>query len=331
MILITGANGHLGSHIVKNMLQNGYSIRGFCRPNSNQEGLKGISGNFEIVEGDILDPDSVSIALKGCRGIIHTASLFSSNPFHSSEILRTAIEGTLSVARAAIEQKVERMVYTSSAVAVGASSSAQNPLDENSWNEHLVSAYAEAKTKAEKNILSFAKANNLLLVIVCPSTVIGAGDFRLTPSNALIKKIMKYRFFYSDGGINLISVEDAAEGHRLAYEKGRTLQRYILSGENLTFKELIQIFDVYCKRPLFRIKLPVALLQFVGIVFDSLSYIVKRPMPISLAGINAHVGRFCFYTNKKSESELGFYLAKPIEDTIRETIDWISMHHFNKR
>lgn len=331
MILVTGANGHLGSHIVKNMLRNGYRIRGFCRANSNREGLKGISGNFEIAEGDILNPDSISDALRGCQGVIHTAALFSSNNFEKSEILRTAIEGSLNVAKAACKAKIKRMLYTSSTAAIGASLSPAVSLDETAWNSHLVSCYAEAKTKAEKNLLSFTKKNNLGLVVVCPTTIIGANDFRLTPSNALIKKMARYNFFYFKGGINLLSVEDAAEGHRLAYEKGRAFERYILSGANFTFKELTHLFDVYHRRNISKIELPLALLKVMGTVFDMFSYVLKKPMPISLAGINAHAGRFCFYTNEKARRELGFYPAKPIENTLREAIDWIATRHFSKK
>ncbi len=321
MILVTGANGHIGSHVVKNLLHCGYRVKAFCRPGSNRKALENLKGNFEIVEGDILNLKSLTDALAQCEGVIHTAAVYSTDPCRKEEILKTAIEGSLNTAKASLNAGVRKFIYTGSVAAVGASLSPSRLLDETSWNETPGSAYVEAKLRSEIELLSFARERKLPLVTVCPSTVIGADDFRITPSNAIIAKLKNWPF-YLPGGINLVGVEDVAEGHRLALEKGKTFGRYILSNANMRFRDIVGQIDSLFGEKRIRFPLPMFFLRTAGLGFDALSVITKKTMPLSLKSVNSYLGRYHFYSNEKAKRELGF-APGPIAFDLEKTIRWM--------
>ncbi len=323
MIFVTGANGHIGSHIVKNLLEHGYQVRAFCRPGSQRKALETILQNIEIAEGDILNPVSVEHAMRGCEGVIHTATLFSVNPSLTEVILKTAVEGSLHVAKAASLLGVKKFVYTSSTAAVGSSLNPEVLLDENSWNTQPGNVYTRAKIEAEQKLVSFAKESGLPLIRVCPSTVVGPGDFRLTPSNALLKKfIAPFTFFYFLGGTNLVFVRDIAEGHRLAYEKGKSLERYILSGTNTTFNNLTQRIDAYLGKKNMRICMPSAILLGGGRICDFLGSITGASMPASYKALKTHLGYYYYFSNCKAHEQLGF-TPSTLEQFLPETLAWI--------
>jgi len=320
MILVTGANGHIGNHIVKNLLRHGYRLKALCRPGSNRKALENLKGNFEITEGNILDSESLTAALDGCKIVIHTAAVYSTDPSRKKEILKTAIEGSLNIAKASLKAGIQKLVYTSSVAAVGSSPNPSRLLDETSWNEAPGSPYVEAKLKAERSLLSFAQREKLPLVTVCPATVIGAEDFRITPSNAIIAKLHTMSF-YLPGGINLTGVEDIAEGHRLALENGKPFERYILSNANMKFREIADQIDFLLGEKHARFPLPMLFFQAAGLGFDVLSALTGKTMPLSLKSANTYLGRYHFYSNEKAKRELGFHPG-PIDIALWETIEW---------
>jgi len=325
LILVTGANGHIGNHVVKNLLAHGFQVRILCRPGSDRAGLRFVENSVEIFLGNVLDRASLAPALVGCDGVIHCAAVFSANLFLKAKIKETAVTGTLNVLTEARFAEVRRIVLVSSTATIGPCRLPGVPCDETQTAENSRSDYALAKIEAEKTALAYARANDLELVVVCPSTVIGPNDFRLTPSNAIIKNMLRQRMFFIPGGFNLVAVEDVADGIRLAYEKGQPFERYILSGTNLSFRELLEQMDEHKGRVPFRVGMPVWLINAVAKVFDLIATVTRKQMPVTSDGVRAHAGVDWFFNNDKARRELEF-APGPIGETVKATVDWIEQH-----
>jgi dihydroflavonol-4-reductase len=328
MLLVTGANGHIGSHIVRELLENGYGVRGLLRPGSDRRGLTDImneplGSSFETFHGDVLERPTLARAMDGCEGVIHSAALFSSDPSRKKDILKIAVQGSLNVMEATLQAGVKKVVHISSTAAVGSSSNTFTYLDETSWEEDPPTAYTNAKKISELAVTEFASKSGLPLVVACPSTVIGRNDFKMTPSNSFLRLLaMRKNFFYFAGGINLISAYDAAMGIRLAYEKGLPGERYILANKNLTFREIAKMADKLCGRKKARVPMPTGCLLAGGMALDLLSKLTGRQRALSKKSIGGFFGRYHYFTNQKAVTHLGFDPGSP-EDALRNALEWV--------
>ena len=325
MILITGANGHIGSFVVSEFIRSGYTVRAFCRKGSDRRGLRDLpEDSFSIAEGDILDAESLELAMQGCDGVVHMAALFSNDPLKRKEIFTACVDGTLNVLKAAKRSGIKRIVYTSTTAALGSSTDPAADLDETSWVTGTATPYIDAKTEAERAASRYSGENGLELIVVLPSVVIGENDYRLTSSNSLIKKLSRPgSIFYCDGGVNLVHARDVAVGHLLAYEKGRRLERYILSGWNISYGELARKIDSFTGKKTLRLNIPFLCLLGAGAAFDAIGAVTGKKMPVSLGGVRASVGRYFYATNKKAKAELGF-APSPVDETIKKALEWVS-------
>lgn len=204
-ILIIGASGHLGAHLARVLLADGYDVRVLVRPTSNTQGLAGLA--LELVYGDVLDPDSLARAMAGCEVAFHLGAPTSLVPGLS----RTIVDGTRHVLEQACRLGLEKVVYTSSIVTVGYSTNPATVLDEDSSQLTPATAYHVAKWHAERYVLDFAKSGRLPVVVVNPATIIGPLDYRVTPSNQPIQRCLDKGLPFSfDSGLTVVHAQDVA-------------------------------------------------------------------------------------------------------------------------
>jgi len=233
---ITGGTGFVGANLVRMLLQQGYEVRALVRNGSNLENLKSLE--VETVTGD-LNSNNLPNLMSGCQVLFHVAAQYSLWQSDRELLYHSNVLGTRNVLACARQAGIERTVYTSSVAAIGvkeggiADETYQSPVDK------LIGDYKKSKYYAEQEAVKAVKQGQDI-VIVNPSTPIGAYDIKPTPTGEIIVRFLQRRMpFYVDTGLNLIDVKDVAQGHILALEKGKTGDRYILGNQNLTFKELL--------------------------------------------------------------------------------------------
>jgi dihydroflavonol-4-reductase len=236
-VLVTGATGIVGSHLVRALLNDGHEVRALVRPTSDLRSLEGLTVKQLI--GDVLDPASVDSAAKGCSWLFHAAAVFSYSGMGAEEQTELAMHGTRHVVQAARRVGAARVVVTSSSVAIGSSIKPLMLDEESCFAEEFPAAYTQSKVKQEEVGFNTGAAINQDVVAVCPTLVMGGHDYRLSPSNASIVNYLNDPFRCSFlGGCNVVSAHDVARGHILAAEFGSSGQRYVLGSENLNWQEL---------------------------------------------------------------------------------------------
>jgi dihydroflavonol-4-reductase len=234
--IVTGANGHVGAHLIRELLARGYEIVAFVRRSSDLTGLEGL--DIELRYGDVLDADSLLAAAEGCDVMFHTAAVYRTWARSADEVMAPALEGTRNAFAAAREHAIGRIVYTSSVVAIGNAHSPDAPRSGKDWNDDPSSVYYRAKTESEREAHRLAEETGIELVAVCPGVVLGSLDYRITPSTDIVRGVVNRTMFTWNGGINVVSAADVARVHALAAEKGVPGHRYPAGGANLTVREL---------------------------------------------------------------------------------------------
>ncbi len=328
MILVTGASGFVGSAVAKCLLQAGHAVRALVRPTSSRMNLA--DPRLEIVAGDISDADSVARAIMGVRYLFHVAAdyrLWARNP---QDIVRTNVEGTRTVMRAAQRAGVERIVYTSS-VATLASRPDGAPSDETLQlaAANAVGAYKYSKVIAERLVEAMVAEQKLPAVIVNPSTPIGPGDVRPTPTGRIIVEAAAGRMpVYVDTGLNLVHVDDVAAGHVAALQKGRIGERYILGGQDVVLGDMLREIARRIGRPPPRLRLPRQLIFPIAYGAEAIAHFTGREPFVTTTGLRLAKDRM-FFTSAKAERELG-YTARPYGEAIAEAIAWFRRHGYLK-
>ncbi len=318
-VLITGATGFIGSHLARKLRERGKEVRALVRPTSKTEEIDGLG--VEKATGDITDRGSVLNALSGCDTLYHCAGFVSFRKKDYEKMKEINVEGSKNALSAALEAGVKRVVFTSSVAALG-------PAPEGGMiTEETVSdfsaagiGYMNAKRAAEAAALDFCD-KGLDVVITNPSVVVGAGDAHLSSVGSVLWYCKRRFPGYMDGTLNLTDVEDVAEGHILAAEKGKTGQRYILSNTNLTVFEYFAMLEKVTGIPAPKLKIPYfaayasAFLaeRLLGFAFPN--YSTMDLDSVKLSRYNWHVD--C----SKAERELG-YKKSPIEESLRKTVEW---------
>jgi dihydroflavonol-4-reductase len=317
-ILVTGGSGFVGSAVALALLRRGQAVRALVRSKNRPGNLAGL--DVELVEGDVLDGESLRRALDGCDRVYHLAAVYANWLPDRSVIRRVNVEGTRNLLQACLERKVERVVYTSSTAALGAHG--KTPADESArFNlADTGDAYYLSKYQAEQMALEFA-AKGLPVVVVNPSNPIGPRDLKPTPTGALIINVLKGRLpGYVDGGINVIDVEDVATGHVLAMEKGRPGEKYILGNANFSIREYFQLIAEVGggKAPSLRIPLPIAIAT--AYLYEAVATVTRRP-PLTTAGWVKVGSHYAFWDSSKAIHELGLPQTD-VRTSMRKAIAW---------
>jgi dihydroflavonol-4-reductase len=236
-VLVTGATGIVGTHLVRALISDGNKVRVLLRSKSDLTSLKGLS--VDKFDGNVLDETSIEAAANGCHWVFHAAAVFSYSGMGAEEQTDLAVRGTRNVLKASHRVGVSRVVVTSSSVVLG-STSVPLVLDEEAeFAEPMPAAYTLSKIKQENTAFSIGDSLGLDIVAVCPTLVMGGQDYRISPSNASIVNYLNDPFRCSFlGGCNIVSAYDVARGHILAAKHGVNGQRYVLGSENLSWQAL---------------------------------------------------------------------------------------------
>jgi dihydroflavonol-4-reductase len=322
LILVTGATGHIGNVLVRKLLERGHAVRALVLPGENTAPIDGLP--VEIVSGDILDPGIVTKAMDGVSDAYHLAGIISILPGRNALLQKVNVEGTRNILRAARAARIRRLVYTSSIHAIrrlpeGTEINELAPFDP----DNPVGAYDRSKAEASLAVLQAAE-EGLDTVIVCPTGVIGPYDYRRSEIGQLILDCVRQKTqYYIDGAYDFVDVRDVAEGMILAAEKGRSKETYILSGEKISVKRMIDVlWDLTGKR-FTRIHIPFSLAQFAS-VFTPLYYRLASVKPrftsYSLETLRSNSD----ISHAKATRELG-YVPRSLLLTLADTVAWFRL------
>ncbi len=236
--LVTGATGFVGSAVARTLLERGHTLRLMVREGSDRRNIADIPA--ELVEGDLSRPDTFARAVEGCRYVFHVAADYRLWVPDPAPMMTANVEGTRLLMLAAQKAGVERIVYCSSVAALGLIGDGTESDEATPVHEHgVIGIYKRSKYRAEQEVLQLVKEQGLPAVIVNPSTPVGPRDIKPTPTGQMILDCAAGRMpAYVDTGVNIVHVDDVAEGHALALERGTIGEKYILGGENFLLRDL---------------------------------------------------------------------------------------------
>lgn len=324
-VLVTGATGFVGSAVARALEARGARLRVLVRPSSPRTNIDGL--NAEIAVGDIRDPAAMERALNGCRYLFHVAAdyrLWARDPY---EIVRNNVDGVTSIMGAALAAGVERVVYTSSVATLrlspGRSADESCPLDQ----DEAIGAYKASKVAAERVVERLVAVRDLPAVIVSPSTPIGPRDVRPTPTGRIIVEAARGRMpAYVDTGLNFVHVDDVAEGHLLALEKGRVGERYILGGQDAPLCEMLQAIASLTGRRAPSVRLPIGPLRPLAEVAELVGRMTGNE-PFLTRDALKMASHHMYFSSAKAERELG-YSARPYVSGLKDALDWFGQRGY---
>ncbi len=276
--LITGATGFVGSAVARVLLARGHTLRLLVRPGGDRRNIAGL--DTELAEGDLRDPASLAAAAEGCRYLVHVAADYRLWVPDPERMMQANVEGTRALLLAAQSRGVERMVYCSSVAALGLVGDG-TVADETTpvHPDKIIGIYKKSKYLAEQAVLDLVREHAMPVVIVNPSTPVGPRDIKPTPTGKMIRDAAEGRMpAYVETGLNIVHVDDVAEGHALALERGVVGERYILGGEDFSLGELFALVSQVAGRRAPRVKLPIAPLYPLALVCEALARFGVEPV-----------------------------------------------------
>ncbi len=319
-VLITGATGFVGAAVARAALRRGWQARCLVRSTSNRRNLAGLP--VESVVGDLTDAASLEPALAGCEALFHVAADYRLGVRDPRELYRANVDGTRNILDAARRAGVARIVYTSSVATIG------TPGDGTAGDERtpvrledMIGHYKRSKYLAEQAAREWARMSGAHLVTVNPSTPIGPGDVKPTPTGQIIVDAARGRTpAYVDTGLNVVHVDDVAEGHLLALERGRPGEHYILGGEDLSLRDILTMIAELVGRSPPRIRLPHAVVMPIAYLAEGYSRLTGRPTRVTVEGVRMSRKRM-FFSSAKAVRELG-YRWRPPREAFADAICW---------
>ncbi len=324
--LVTGANGFVGAAVVRALIERGEAVRALVRAGSDTLNLDGLP--VEIFRGDIRDQGSMREACAGCTTVFHVAADYRLWVPDEQSMYATNVAGSVNVLESAAASGVERMVYTSSVAVLGIRAD-KRPADEDTpvSVEEMIGHYKRSKFLAEQAVRKRAAELGFPVVAVNPSTPIGPGDLRPTPTGRIIVDAARGKMpAYVDTGLNVVHVDDVAQGHLLARDAGTPGERYILGGADLSLKEILDMVAKHVgRRPPF-IRLPRRAVYPLAVVGESLARLFPIEPLVTRDEIRM-AKKHMYFTSRKSETELGYQHRSP-EEAIVDAIAWFREHGF---
>ena len=317
---VTGATGFLGSHVARQLLTRGAELRLLVRPTSRLDNIADLSA--ERVVGDLRDPESLKKGMSGCEFVFHVAADYRLWSRNRQELYDSNVEGTRNILQAARDSGVRRVIYTSSVATMGFGKNGRLT-DETSpvTLANMIGDYKRSKFMAERLVLEAARGGQDV-VMVNPTTPVGERDIKPTPSGQIILDFLRRKFpAYVDTGLNLVDVVDCAAGHLLAMEKAQPGERYILGGENLTLKQILDKLAAMTGLPSPKVKLPYAIAVAAGAWGSAfVGGILKREPRATLEAVQM-ARKKMFVTSAKAERELGWN-PRPVDEALKRAVEW---------
>ena len=319
--LITGATGFVGAAVSRELLKKGHKVKALVRQSSVLDNLKNL--DVEIVQGDLKDKDSLKRCLKDCKYLFHVAADYRLWVPKPKEIYENNVTGTENLMEEALNLGIEKIVYTSSVAVLG------KPIEGDVANEktpvnvdQMIGHYKKSKYLAEEKVKELYKTKKLPVVIVNPAAPVGPRDIKPTPTGKMIlDAAMKKIPAYLDTGLNIVHVDDVAKGHLQAFNKGILGERYILGGENMTFKEILEMISVLCGHNPPKIQLPKKPLYPIGYIFEIFARLFNLKNPMLTVDMIRMAEKKMFFSSEKAKKELN-YKYKSAKNALKDAIQW---------
>jgi dihydroflavonol-4-reductase len=325
LCLVTGATGFVGAAVARALIAAGQQVRVLARPTSNRRNLDGL--DIEIAEGSLEDTDSLTAAVSGCRYLFHVAADYRLWVSEPASMFRANVDGSRNLMLAALDAGVERIIYTSSVATLGivpdGSADEQTP----SGASDMIGPYKLSKFQAELAVRQLISERGLPAVIVNPSTPIGPGDVKPTPTGRLIVEAARGKMpGFVDTGLNVVHVDDVAAGHLAAAERGKIGERYILGGENLSLAEILTVVaEIVGRRPPM-LKIPYAVVLPVAAGAEIMARLTGREPFVTLDGARMSRKKM-YFSSDKAIRELG-YTARPARMAIADAVAWFKANGY---
>lgn len=325
-VFLTGATGFVGAHVARHLAEQGAQMRLLVRPTSNLANIEGLGG--DTVVGDLLQPAALRSAIRGCDAVMHVAADYRLWVRDPKAMYAANVEGTRALLRIAGEEGVPRFVYTSSVATMGFQSDG-TIVDEMTPVSlaDMIGHYKRSKFLAEQVAIEAARSGQQV-IILNPTTPIGAQDVKPTPTGRIVVDFLNRKFpAYVDTGLNLVDVSEVARTHCLALEKGRPGERYILGGENLTLKQILDKMSAITGLPSPTMKVPHAVAMTFALFDEFFTGRLLGKEPRATVEAVRMGKKKMFASFAKAERELGFRKV-PVYEALREAIDWFRTHGY---
>ena len=316
--LVTGAAGFLGSHVARQLVARGDEVRVLLRASSTNRAIADLS--LEYVTGDLRDPASLERAMKGVKRVFHVAADYRLWAKRSREIYDSNVGGTKNLLEAAKRAGVEQLIYTSTVATIAV----DRPQLPNEFTdarlEEMVGHYKRSKWMAEREVLNAAK-NGLPVIVAMPTTPVGPWDWKPTPTGKIILDFLNGKMpGYVETGLNFVGVEECAAGHLLIAEKGKVGERYLLGGENLTLKAMLDILARITGLRAPSLKIPHGLALGVAYANTVFSRLLGREPGIPIEGVKI-ARHMMFVDSSRAQRELGFK-SGPVAAALERAVRW---------
>jgi dihydroflavonol-4-reductase len=328
LAFVTGATGFVGSHVAAALATQGADLRVLVRAGSDLRNLEGLKADRVI--GDLRDPASIEKAVAGCEVVFHVAAdyrLWVRNP---EEMYRANVEGTRAILQAARKNGVRRVVYTSSVATMGFAANANGNLADEASPvsiDNMIGHYKRSKFMAEEVALE-AGRSGMDVVVVNPTTPVGEQDIKPTPTGRIVLDFLKKKFpAYVDTGLNLVDVRECARGHLAALEKGKSGERYILGGENLTLKQILDKLGEITGLPSPTIRVPYFVALATGVVDEVVTGRILGREPRATIDAVRMGRKKMFVSSAKAERELGWKIV-PADGALARAAEWFKANGY---
>ncbi len=321
-VLVTGANGHIGANVVRELLGKGHQVKAFVRKGADMQGLEGL--DIEVCYGDVMAQDTLISAAQGCDSIIHLAAVYKTIAKTADEIVAPAVEGSKNIFAAAKEAGIKRIVYTSSIASIGFSSDPDSMRTNQDWNDDAKNPYYVAKTRSEKVAQQLSREYDIELIVLCPAIVLGPHDYRVTPSNQLVMDWLNGIGQTYQGGLNLVDVRDVAAAHVAALSKGTNRQRYIIGGENKPVVEIGQMLKTLTGIKPIHLPTPRSITLVFATIVELFSRLIGIKPLFTRDLVYEVVGRYGFYDCQETYKTFDIS-PRPAIDCLRGSIEWLML------
>src|SRR6267143_1380825 len=326
LAFVTGATGFLGSHVARVLADNGADMRLLVRSSSNLRKIEGLRADRAL--GDLRDPAALEKAMAGCDVVFHVAADYRLWVRDPNEMYCSNVEGTRAILEAARKNGVRRVVYTSSVATIGFTRNGC-PANEDSPVSltDMIGHYKRSKFMAEQLALE-AGRSGLEVVVLNPTTPVGDHDVKPTPTGRIVVDFLKRKFpAYVETGLNLVDVRECAQGHVAALERGKPGERYILGGENLTLKQVLDRLGEITGLPSPKVKLPYVFAFAAGVVDEAITGRLLHREPRATIDTVRMGAKKMFASSDKAERDLGWKIV-PVESALRRAAEWFRVNGY---